>query len=359
MIRKIIVKHTGLLCLVILLSCTSPNNSIVGVKCYKLPATEQQTVDAWKALGINTAYVSEDIAGNKEFRRLAKQAGIEIYLIFPVFYNPEALKADATLWAITDKGEKAKNSWVEFICPSRAHYRKEVKERAKQMVTELQPDGLSIDFIRHFVFWEMVQPSDKASDLSDACYCQNCLKHFAERKSIQYPDSLKSTMQFASYIKEYHLSDWIDTKCILITTMVDELTKEVKEVMPQIKFNLHAVPWRKNDYNGAARNIAGQDLIQLAPLVDYISPMCYTHMLNSDAQWVDSLVIDFQKQGVEKVLPCIQVGKSYLDKSFTNKEFRTCIKSSLKHQSNGIVFWSWEMLLKNEQKQHYVKDIKL
>ena len=359
MIQKIFVKHTWFLCLVILLSCTSHNNSIVGVKCYKLPATEQQTVDAWKALGINTAYVSEDIARNKLFRQFANQAGIEIYLIFPVFYNPDALKADSTLWAVTDKGEKAKNGWVEFICPSKAHYRKDVKERAKEIVTELKPNGLSIDFIRHFVFWEMVQPSDKASDLSDACYCKNCLKNFAERKGIQYPDSLKSTMHFASYIKEFYLSDWVDTKCILITTMVDELTNEVKEVIPQIKFNLHAVPWRKDDYNGAAKNIAGQNLIQLAPLVDYISPMCYTHMLNRDPQWVDSLVIDFQKQGVEQVLPCIQVGKSYLDQPFTNKEFRASIKNSLKHQSNGIVFWSWEMLLKNEEKQQYVKKIKL
>jgi hypothetical protein len=41
--------------------------------------------------------------------------------------------------------------------------------------------------------------------------------------------------------------------------MVDELTSEARKVDPGMKFNLHAVPWRKGDYYGAALKIAGQD----------------------------------------------------------------------------------------------------
>ena len=348
---------TILLSLVCMIACSPADHHILGVKCYKLPASEVETIDAWESLGVNTAYVSEEIAGNPEFRRLAREADIKVYLIFPVFYNPEALQADSTLWAITAAGEKAKDGWVEFVCPSNHGYRENVIAHAKQAVSQLQPDGLSIDFIRHFAYWEMVTPSQKEGDLTDACYCRHCLQQFAEETQIRYPDTLQSTKQFSAYINEQYLSDWVDFKCELITSMVNELTSEVRNVDPGIKFNLHAVPWRKDDYHGAALRITGQDLSELAPLVDYISPMCYTHMLYRDAAWVDSIVIDFQHQGVEKVLPSIQVGESYLDKPFMKEEFCNCIQYSFKHQNNGIVFWSWEMLEKDSLKQTCVKEI--
>jgi hypothetical protein len=267
------------------------------------------------------------------------------------------LAVDTTLWAITATGKKAKDDWVEFVCPSNAGYRKQIVANAKKAIQTLQPDGLSIDFIRHFIYWEMVRPSDKPGDLTDACYCRNCLNQFAEQRDILYPDSLKSTSQFAEYIRENHLPDWIDSKCSLISSMVHELTSEVSKVNPDMKYNLHAVPWRKEDYNGALRRIAGQDLQQLAPLVDFISPMCYTHMLFRGPEWVDSLVRDFQHQGVEKVLPCIQVSESYLKNPFSKEEFCACIHQSLKNQENGIVFWSWEKLEQDSLKQQCVKEI--
>jgi hypothetical protein len=357
MIKHPFTSFTFLLAFSCIIGCSAPDHPIVGVKCYHLPASEMETMDTWKALGINTAYVSEEIARNPEFRSLARAAGMEVYLIFPVFYNPEALQADSSLWAITATGAKAKDGWVEFVCPSHTAYRENVIAHAKQLVSDLQPDGLSIDFIRHFIYWEMVKPSQKVSELSDACYCRHCLTQFAEEKQIRYPDSLKSTKQFSAYINEHHQSEWVNFKCELITSMVDELTSEVRKVDPGMKFNLHAVPWRKGDYHGAALKIAGQDLSELAPLVDYISPMCYTHMLHRDAAWVDSLVIDFQQQGVGKVLPSIQVSESYLDKPFTRDEFCACIRYTLKHQRNGIVFWSWEMLEQDSLKQKCVKEM--
>jgi hypothetical protein len=357
MLKKLTRVVIFLIPFVLLYGCPAPNRSIVGVKCYHLPAKAKETIDLWRALGINTCYVSEEIAGNQLFRSLAKEAGIEVYLIFPVFYNPEALQADPSLWAITSNGDKAKDDWVEFVCPSNAGYRKNVLANARKVVSDLQPDGLSIDFIRHFIYWEMVQPSQKPSDLTDACYCRNCLMEFAENYQIRYPDSLNSTKQFATYIKENHFTEWVDTKCDLITSMVVELTAEAKKVNPDMNFNLHAVPWRKDDYDGAILKIAGQDVSQLAPLVDYVSPMGYTHMLHREAQWVDSLVVDFQNQGVDQVLPCIQVSESYLDEPFTQEEFCACINNSIKHQNIGIVFWSWEMLEQDSLKQKCVEKI--
>ena len=108
MIKNSFISFTIQLSFAFIIGCSTPDHHIVGVKCYNLPASELEILDAWEALGINTAYVSEEIARNPEFRSLARAAGMKVYLIFPAFYNPEALQADSSLWAITATGVKAK-----------------------------------------------------------------------------------------------------------------------------------------------------------------------------------------------------------------------------------------------------------
>ena len=107
MIQTRLIKLTVLFSLSWICGCSTPESGIIGVKCYQLPASEKETIDSWKSLGINTAYVGESIAGNQRFRTLARESGIEVYLIYPVFFNPEALQEDSTLWAITATGTKA------------------------------------------------------------------------------------------------------------------------------------------------------------------------------------------------------------------------------------------------------------
>ncbi len=101
-------------------------------------------------------FASVELSTREEFRALANTHDIRLFLILPTFFNPEALDADSSLYAITDRGERAVEEWVQFVCPSRQGYRRQYIERIKQLLTDLDPDGLSIDFIRHFVFWEKI-----------------------------------------------------------------------------------------------------------------------------------------------------------------------------------------------------------
>ncbi len=336
-----------------LYSCQSNSGSVIGVKCYQLPDTPQQTIKQWQALGINTVYASEELCRNTQLRTLAMAAEIDFYLIFPVFYNPEALAQDSSLWAITSQGQRAKADWVEFVCPSDSIYRRVMVDKAKRLVEELHPEGLSIDFIRHFNFWEMVGPDTSAEDLTESCFCEHCLSDFQQKQNVLLPG--RKTSEVAEYIHEHYQAQWEYYKCQLITSMVSSLTRAVKTSQPSIKTNLHAVPWRLNDYEGASHRVVGQNLVDLAPMVDYISPMCYTHMLRRHPLWVDSLVCDFQQQGVVKVLPCVQVSKSYRSDDLRVDSFNQCIEAGNASQRNGIVFWSWEMLYADAKKQEAIK----
>jgi hypothetical protein len=70
-------------------------------------------IKKWKEMNVNTAFVSKESAADTLFRRLPKENNIQVYLIFPVFYDPERLQQDSTLYAITDKAAIARDNWVE------------------------------------------------------------------------------------------------------------------------------------------------------------------------------------------------------------------------------------------------------
>ena len=172
-------------------ACTGKNEKhlsfIIGVKIYDHPGPYESLADHWLAHHINTVFVSPELDGKPGFKEAMKNAGISRYLIVPTFYNPQALQKDPDLWAITEQGERAKESWVEFVCPSRKNYRKDHIEKIKSMLLTHQPEGLSVDFIRHFVFWEMTSPRQTFDSLPNTCFCDTCMIHFENAAGSKIP----------------------------------------------------------------------------------------------------------------------------------------------------------------------------
>ncbi|MFB0566523.1 MAG: hypothetical protein ACETWK_12715 [Candidatus Aminicenantaceae bacterium] len=330
---------------------------IVGVKIYDYSGDLGQLFIEWRGLGINTAYVSPDFCARGRFRELARENGLAVYLIIPVFYNPEELQKYPSFYAVTDAGEKAQDDWVQFICPTREEYRKRRIEYIKELIQDLDPDGLSLDFIRYFVFWEMVYPDRTLDSLPNTCFDEHCLKKFQEETGIAIPKNLKSIPEKARWIKKHHLQAWTEWKCRIITSMVKTASREARKLKPDISINIHLVPWREHDYSEAYRIIAGQDLTALSPYVDYLSPMCYAHMLKRKPPWISSVVQDMYRRTRGKIIPSIQVKEAYLPEKLTAEEFKLSLTASLKTPSAGVVFWSWDHFEQDPEKKEVVKKI--
>jgi hypothetical protein len=330
---------------------------IIGVKIYEFEGTLENLFEEWRSLGINTAFVSKSLLSNQKFRDLAKKNSITTFVILPIFYNPEALKRDPDLYAITDKGEIAKEEWVEFVCPTRVKYKKQRIADIKQIVQEFNPDGISIDFIRHFVFWEKVYPDRTLNSIANTCFDSHCLNAFEKDTNIIIPQGLTTTQQKADWVKNNVLQEWVEWKCSVITRMVQEITGAAKAIKPDIATNVHAVPWRANDFEGAARIVTGQDLAAISLHTDFISPMCYSHMVKRPASWISSVVDDMYSRTQSKVIPSIQVKEAYLTEILTISEFRDSLVAALKSPSKGVIFWSWDALDKDPEKKDVIKDL--
>ncbi len=330
---------------------------IIGVKIYDYNGNLPDLFEEWKSLGINTVFTSASLDSNPEFRQLARQHRIKIFIILPIFFNPQALHSNPDLYALTNRGTPAVEEWVEFVCPSRDDYRRQKIEYIMNLIRELDPDGLSLDFIRHFVFWEKVYPDRQPGDIPNTCFDDHCLQKFQADCTIEIPDDLKNAPDIYTWIQDNCLAEWTEWKCELIASMIRDIASEARKIKPGIKINVHAVPWRQTDFNNSIKTVVGQDFSKIGDIVDLISPMTYAHMVRQKPEWIGSVTRDIASQVKCQVVPSIQVNKAYLEEPLSLGEFEESLIEALKQPSAGVIFWSWDQLVENPPKKEIVRAI--
>ena len=207
------------------------------------------------------------------------------------------------------------------------------------------------------MFWEKVYPDQKYANIPQTCFDSTCIRKFKREYGIELPDTCQDIKDKADYILANYENEWVEFKCATINGYVEEMVEAIKSINPTTEINFHAVPWRSYDFEGSLRRIAGQDLKLIAPNVDFISPMCYAHMMIQPPEWVHEVVLDFKQQvpGI-KILPSIQVSKAYLNTPIDKTEFRNTLAESLKSPSSGVIFWSWEALESSPEKVEVIQD---
>jgi uncharacterized lipoprotein YddW (UPF0748 family) len=225
-----------------------------------------------------------------------------------------------------------------------------------ELVKQLKPEGVSIDFIRQFVFWEMVYPDRDAQSIETACFCDSCIADFCRLENVEMADSINATDRRADFILKTYSGQWNDYRTGLIANMVREITESVRRIQPGIKISLHAVPWRDEDFGGANIRVTAQDLSKIAPFVDYISPMCYSQMVRRDDRWIESVVAEMDRKASGKILPSIQVYPYYVNDKYSADDFGRCIEAALAGNSRGVVFFSWPLFEKDPQRMGIVKE---
>jgi hypothetical protein len=325
---------------------------LVGVKIYEPVSDPDALFRDWKRLGIDTAFVSTKLAESGAFIPAARRAGIRTFVITPVFFNPEYLAAHPEAWAVTGRGESAKNDWVEFVCPSDEAYRQERARYVLSLLEKSRPDGLSIDFIRHFVFWEMVRPDGRIDTLDSTCFCPRCVGRFAKETGIELPAAAKASPRAAAeWLLAHEAERWTRWRAGLVTSWVEGVAREARRVAPGVKINVHLVPWGESEYDNGPMRVAGQDVRALASLADYVSPMCYAHMLYRDPGWVGRVTRELAGRVTTPVLPSIEVKESYRKEPLTKEFFAAALQAALASPSAGVVFWSWPPLSEDTAKQ--------
>ena len=179
-------------------------DTIIGVKVYAHDGDLGELFEEWNRIGINLILASPDLAGKDNFMSLARNYSMRVFLIVPTFFNADALDKDSSLYSITRQGEKAIDDWVEFICPNRSEYRLSHIQHLKTLTAEIQPDGISLDFIRYFVYWEKVFPDQIYNNFPQTCFDEDCLSKFLAEYQIAIPDSCNKINEKTDFILQQH-----------------------------------------------------------------------------------------------------------------------------------------------------------
>ena len=259
------------------------------------------------------------------------------------------------LLAVDNHGSQRLDGWQTFVCPVREDYRSRKVAEIAAGVRRLQPDGVSLDFIRYPVFWEKMGPDYPVAEIRSFCFCGHCLKRFRQETGIAVPESLTTVNGKASWILANHPRCWTDWKCSVITGMVNRIRSEVRKIRPDVLIDIHALPLRLGDYGGAVKSVAGQDFTSLAACVDILSPMCYHTLLGRESQWVHSVVEEIARLTGRPTWACVQVKGLTADEGFSDArvspdDFRRALQHALRPPAQGINVLDWPALRDDSQK---------
>ncbi len=313
-------------------------------------------VKEFKEFGIDEVFVLEDLFTDPQFQKEIKNTDIKTWVIIQTFLN---IEREDSLYAIQADGTKAigagNGSWLHMICPNggpiiKERFLQNLIRRLKDIIIRYNPSGINLDFIRYFVFWEDVYENNNPDALPQTCFCDRCLSLFSSKHGIRIPKAFIKTSEISKFILKNHLDDWVEFKTDTITNTVKKIVDSIKIIKPDIQFNIHAVPWKSGEFNGAIRRIAGQDFTALGKIIDGISPMCYTGMLKRNAGWINEVVNDIALQTDIKILPAFQGVSMYGSQEIDNKSFKQFIKESLRSPSSGVAFWPWEQITDEHKK---------
>ena len=286
---------------------------------------------------------------DKMVRALERNA-IGLWLNLPVFYNQAYLEEHPERYAVTSKGKKAIHDWCHFVCPSREEYLDKFVGDQRLLLSRLEPEIVSLDFIRHFVFWEAVDLPGNPNAIEDGCYCEACLNDFEK-----FSGERVKRNQPAAFIRSNMKRAWGDWKCNRIAGVADRLFEEIRTRAKYAQTSIKTVPWRESELDGAIRSSAGQDVPRLARNVDIIAPMAFTQVLKQTPEWKRQLLEHVRQISGKPVLSYLQTDKLIRPEEISAAQFEAELIESLRKEWAGMVVFEYGQLAANPVKAEILK----
>ena len=300
---------------------------MLGVKLYDPLFCDGKNLDLLQEVGVNTVYLGRN-ALVPAFVDNLKKRGMFCNIVEPVFLLDEN---DPHQLAVLKDGKPAHDDWVRFACPSDSQRLDQVRERILADIDAFDPNGVSLDFMRFFQFWEMTDPSAKSEDLPESCFCDRCREKMSAFASV---------------------SDWRQS---VITDTARFLSSDIKVRKPGIKVGIHCVPWKLDMFDGSIRTKIGQNFTELSKIGDYLTPMIYHHMMHLEPSYVRSFMQDMARQDCRHIVPSVQVIQAYREEKMGIREFEEALDLALESPSEGAVLYKWEDLVADPERMEIVR----
>lgn len=295
--------------------------------------------------GVDTPCLHPGFLEDERMVRALDGQGLRSWLNIPVFCDPKYLERRPDAYAVTSLGRRAAQEWLHFVCPSRDDYLDGVIEGLRRHLARLSPAVVSLDFIRHFVFWERIALDGPSAGIEDGCYCSVCLSRF-EKACGEIVDRKDPP----THIHRHLLQPWADWKCRRVVEVAERIFGEIRALAPGVALAVQTLPWREADLDGAIRIRAGQDVPGLARQTDMVAPMAFTQMLGQTARWKEQLLAHVRASTDKPVCFYVQAEALYRAGIITVEQFDAELAHAHRGDPAAIVVFQYEQLAARPEK---------
>lgn len=289
----------------------------------------------------------QDIPG---FQEKVRRAGLPLGLNFPVFFDQAYLEKHPDALGISSEGEKTQKDWLYYACPSNLDFRQYQISELRKWLRKLKPELVSLDFIRHYAFWETIPKGTGFSDFEEGCYCPLCRENLAAQEGIELKDLSPEQLK-----KEYpeELSRFRKN---LLEEMLKELCALIREWNPDLPIYLKLVPWTMKDKGGARKDLLGQDLEMMSPYCDGFSVMSYLHTIGEAPKKISEIQREIRKVTDKPVIYSLQAQPIYDEGYLTLERSGEFLEEAQLNGDGGINIFDYHGIVAERDRYLWYKE---
>jgi hypothetical protein len=189
------------------------------------------------------------------------------------------------------------------------------KKDLRNWLERAEPKLVSLDFIRHFIFWEKVPLNMPPQDMNEGCYCPRCMDSLAKA----FGENLRQLSPHQ--LKEHHGKELAQFRKRRITQVAKELSGIIKEWDSQVPVMMKIIPWLEEEHQGARSSIAGQDLESIKDFIDIFSIMSFLHIRQESPEKMKQLAQEVRDITGKKITLTLQSRSIYGEPELDDERF--------------------------------------
>jgi len=304
-----------------------------------------------KDYGINAVFVG---SGGLTPQRVAllKEHGAAVFAEFNTMHVAAYLKdhPDAAPIGTDGKVCPAPHGW-QGVCPTHPGYRKSRMDAFRKVLSELEIDGIWLDYHHSHASWERSEP-----DMPDTCFCPRCIAQFARQTGTALPE--RPTPQLAALLLGEHKGRWVEWRCDVFTDWVREFRAIRDRTRPKALLGTFHCPWTDTELDGALRNKLAIDLKAQAEHVDVLSIMPYHARFghHADPSWISRqtawlgrhLGITGKPGERRRIWPIVQLAD--WGEKVPADQVQTILDHGTRAPATGVIVFHWGSLRRQKAK---------
>lgn len=309
--------------------------------------------------GINAVFIHGKGIDRATFDR-AKAEGCKVFAEFATLNGKygDYVTKHPDAHPIDDSGNPAPPAtWFMGVCPTHPGFREYRMAELRDMLTELDLDGVWMDYLH----WH-AQFEDPYPVFIKTCFNESCLNAFQEWSGLKVRGD--TVPEKAKWIFMNAAKAWEDWRVSVILDWAKEFRAIVKEIRPNALVGAFHCAWKDEDLGGVRRRCLGLDFKALEPCVDVFSPMVYHGRSGKTPEYVKEFVDYFSNtfnvqtdpDAYPKLWPIVQ---AHDEPRIEPDEFEKVLTYGLGGKSTGVMMFTIRSVADDDGKMEAMKRVYL